>query len=110
LTVSNINGNLLLEKNDSIDTIDYDAIDYTEVVSELKNEDKMTMAASSMSGNNYDYGTQSKSIMRSHLINKNGNIAATMIITVVSHRLGAVGDVGASDICRYNPWLEDWYL
>lgn len=58
LTVSNINGNLLLEKNDSIDTIDYDAIDYTEVVSELKNEDKMTMAASSMSGNNYDYGTQ----------------------------------------------------
>ncbi len=95
LTVSNINGNLLLEKNDSIDTIDYDAIDYTEVVSELKNEDKMTMAASSMSGNNYDYGTQSKSIMRSHLINKNGNIAATMIITVVSHRLGAVGDVSA---------------
>ncbi len=95
IRVSNINGSLLLEESDSLDNINYQDIDYTEVISELMNESAGVMATSNISGTNYDYGTQSKAIMRSYLLNKNGNITATMIITVLSHRLGKVGDASA---------------
>lgn len=95
MELTNISGNLMLTEGETLSSVDYSQINYDEVIEAMSLDEASGRIAEPNTNLNYDYGTQSKAIMRSYLLNTKGNITATMIITARTHRLGTLGDASA---------------